>query len=311
MADAPLLIVNPASGGGRTGRTFAACLETIEAALGPVEIAKSARAGHAIDLAREGARAGHRRIVAVGGDGTFHEVVNGVLDSGRDDVRVGLIAQGTGGDFRRTLGLEHRLDHYLANLVRDRIRRIDVGRVFYRTEAGEGRRWFVNVLSAGMGGLVDRYVARSSRLLGGSAAYFGASAKALLACREGRLRARVELAGASEDRKLRSFMIAICNGRYFGGGMRVAPHAELDDGRFDVVSLGASSKLALAWHASRIYDGGHLRAPGVESFACDRLELDLENDDARGLFLNDVDGEQLGGLPIRVELHRGALAVVA
>ncbi len=310
----PLLVVNPSSGGGRTGRTFGGMLPAITDALGPVEVTYTQSRGHAIELAREGAAHGHALVIAVGGDGTFHEVVNGVLDAGKGPgaVRVGLIAQGTGGDFRRTLGLEHRLDRYLEALRRGRTRAIDVGKLRYRDEHGvERSRWFVNILSAGMGGLVDRYVADAPPFVGGKAAYYTASLKALVACQEGRLRAKVTHAGERIERRLRTYMLAICNGRYFGGGMHVAPMAKLDDGRFEVVSMGASSKLAFAIHANKIYSGGHLRAPGVEHFACDAIDLELENADARDVFLNDVDGEPLGGLPLSVELHRGALTLQA
>jgi len=309
----PLLVVNPASGGGRTGKVFDSLRATIQAALGPVEVAFTERRGHAIDLTRAGVRNGHGLIVAVGGDGTFHEVVNGVMDeslASDKKARVGLIAQGTGGDFRKSLGLEHRLDHYLAALTSGRTRAIDVGRVTYRDRDGsEKKRWFVNILSAGMGGLVDKYVAEAPPFLGGKAAYFAASLGALIKTREGRVRASFTSHGASEERRLRSFMIAICNGRYFGGGMKVAPMAEVDDGRFEVVSMGASSKLAFVAYSNKIYTGAHLAEPGVEHFGCESIELELENDDVRDVFLNDIDGEPLGGLPLKVEMHKGALVV--
>ncbi|MBI2391200.1 MAG: diacylglycerol kinase family lipid kinase [Deltaproteobacteria bacterium] len=309
----PLLVVNPASGGGKTGKTFESLRATIGQALGPVRVAFTERRGHAIELARQGVRDGHALIVAVGGDGTFHEVVNGVMDEPSDrKVRVGLIAQGTGGDFRKTLGIEHRLDHYLAALTGGRTRQIDVGRVHYRDRDGSDKtRWFVNILSCGMGGLVDRYVAEAPAFLGGKLAYLGASVGALARCKEGRVHAKIHSSGTSEERRLRTYMIAICNGRYFGGGMHVAPMAQPDDGRFEVVSMGAASKLGFVAYSSKIYDGTHLRERGVEHFPCDAIELELENDDARDVFLNDIDGEPLGGLPVRVELHRGALTLQA
>ncbi|MDB4934951.1 MAG: Transcription regulator, partial [Labilithrix sp.] len=131
----PLLVVNPSSGGGATGRTFGAMKDTIERALGPVDVAMTERSGHGIDLAREGAIAGHPLVVAVGGDGTFHEVVNGLMQAKggaygtkADATRIGMIAQGTGGDFRKTLGLEHRLDKYLDALKSGRERSLDVGK---------------------------------------------------------------------------------------------------------------------------------------------------------------------------------------
>ncbi len=307
----PLLIVNPASGGGKTGKNFDSLRGTIGDALGPVRVAFTEARGHAIELTKQGVADGHQLIIAVGGDGTFHEVVNGVMDAG-GKARVGLIAQGTGGDFRKTLGIDHRLDRYLEVLKAGRTRAIDVGRVRYRDADGsESSRWFVNILSAGMGGLVDRYVADSPGYLTGKAAYFGASVRALARCAEGRLNMRIENGEEKQERTLRTYMIAICNGRFFGGGMKVAPMASLDDGKFEVVSIGASSKLAFAIHAQKIYDGSHLRAPNVEHFQCTKIDLALDNTDVTDRFLNDVDGEPLGGLPIHVEIHPRALTLQA
>ncbi len=105
-------------------------------------------------------------------------------------------------------------------------------------------------------------------------------------------------------------MIAICNGAYFGGGMHVAPMAALDDGRFEIVSMDAPSKRRSPMHSRRIYDGSHLSLPGVQHFACDRIAMDLENERARGVFLLDVDGEPLGGLPLEVELVPSKLGLL-
>jgi diacylglycerol kinase (ATP) len=305
----PFVIVNPRSGGGRAGRTFSDVKVVLERRLGPVDVAFTARPGHAIELAREAARGGADVVVAVGGDGTLHEVANGVLDAGTG-ASVGYVGQGTGGDFRRSLGLDHRLDAYVDAIASGSLRRVDAGRLHYRAPGGETRtRWFVNIVSAGMGGLVDRYVAQTSKAFGGTAAYLWASTRALAACRRGRLRCRVSLERESHDRSVETFMLAVCNCRYFGGGMHVAPMAQLDDGRFEVVSMDAPSKLAFAAFSRRIYDGTHLTAPGVQHFACDRIAIDIENERAREVFLLDVDGEPLGGLPLEVEVVPKALTL--
>lgn len=172
-------------------------------------------------------------------------------------------------------------------------------------------RWFVNILSAGMGGLVDRHVARTSKALGGKAAYFWAGVRALVEAQRGQLRCRVELGPARSERAIDAYMIAICNGRYFGGGMHVAPMAQPDDGRFEVITLDAPSKLAFAAFSRSIYGGTHLSAPGVQHFACDRIAVDLADARARDVYLLDVDGEPLGMLPLEAELVPGALRVRA
>ena len=311
----PLLVVNPRSGGGATGRTFGAMRDTIERALGPVEVAMTERQGHGADLAREGAVAGHPLVIAVGGDGTFHEVVNGLMaakggsyGTKADGTRIGMIAQGTGGDFRKALGLEHRLDKYLDALKSGHERPLDLGKF---TGGGKTGHYFVNILSAGMGGLVDRYVADASRMLGGTAAYFGASVKALLNARLGNVRCTVTNDGKTEEHQIRSFMIAICNGRYFGSGMKIAPMAEVDDGIFEVVALGATSKLGFAMTSRGIYTGAHIGQAGTVHLRGQKIVLDLANDDARDVYLLDVDGEPMGGLPLTVEVVPKAITLRA
>ena len=303
----PLLVVNPKSGGGATGRTFGSTKDTGERVLGKVDVAMTEHAGHGIQLAREGALAGHPLVIAVGGDGTFHEVVNGLMQAKRD-TRVAMIAQGTGGDFRKSLGLEHRLDKYLDAIKSGNERPLDVGKF---SGGGKDAHYFVNILSAGMGGLVDRYVADASRTLGGSAAYFGASLKALINAKLGNVRATVTHQGETAEHRLRSFMIAICNGRFFGGGMHVAPMAKIDDGVLELVALGATSKLGFAMTSRGIYTGKHIGTGGTVHLRGEKIMLDLANEDARAVYLLDVDGEPMGGLPLTVEVVPKALMLRA
>jgi YegS/Rv2252/BmrU family lipid kinase len=306
-----LALVNPRSGGGHASRSLDEVCALLGRRLGPIEVERTGRAGHGIELAREAATQGFDLVVAVGGDGTLHEAANGILDAGRDTA-LGYVGLGTGGDFRRSLGLEHRLDAYVGAIASGRELAMDVGKVRYRAHDGSSQtRWFVNVLSAGLGGLVDRYVAGTPKALGGKAAYFAASARALVAAERGLVRCGVTLGDERHELRLPSYMLAVCNGRYFGGGMHVAPMARVDDGRFEVVSMDARSKLAFAAYSHRIYDAKHIGAPDVQHFGCDHLALDLENERARDVFLLDVDGEPLGGLPVEVELVPRALRVRA
>ncbi len=303
----PYLVVNPTSGGGRTGKTFPEMRKAIERALGTCEVGETTRAGHAVELARAAAEKGHELIVAVGGDGTFSDVVDGVLRAGNADTEVALIGQGTGGDFRKTLELEHRLDGYLAAITSGKKRGLDVGRFRYQTRAGETRdRHFVNILSCGLGGLVDQYVAGASRMFGGTAAYFGASVRGLLAVQKGRLRCELSLAGKAETHVLHTYVLAICNGRFFGAGMHVAPMADPSDGVFEVIALESTSKLGFALTSGRIYSAKHMDT--ATHLRCDKIRVTLENEDA-GPFLLDVDGEPLGALPIDVELVRSAVTL--
>ena len=307
VKDTPLAIVNPTSGAGYARSTARILKQVLERHIGPIDVALTERPAHAIELAAAATRDGRALVIAVGGDGTLHEVANGVLDAG-GSAAVAYVGQGTGGDFRRTFDLEHRLDVYAEAIATGRERLVDVGKVRYRAFDGTTQvRWFINILSMGLGGLVDANVSRTTKVLGGRAAYFVATVRALARAQRGRLRCDVSLEGSTSPRRVESLMLAICNGRYFGGGMHVAPMAKPDDGRFEVVSLDAPHKLGFVLTSRRIYSGAHLSSPGTTHFSCDAMAVDLENEEARGVFLLDVDGEPLGGLPVQVELVPRAL----
>ncbi len=304
----PVLVVNPKSGGGKTGRTFAAMRETIEKRIGACELRETERIGHAIALSEEAALAGHPLVIAVGGDGTLNEVVNGLMlakAKGKES-ELGLIAQGTGGDFRRSLDIEHRLDVYLDALASKNTRRIDVG--LLKHDGGKTRH-FVNILSAGMGGLADQYVAEGSRAMGGTAAYFMASLKALVNAKVGRVKCTITKGGVVTERTVSTMMIAICNGRYFGSGMKVAPMAEVDDGVFEIVAMGQTSKVGFALTSNKIYSGAHMRDASTVHMRGDTIAMTLENPEVSSHFLLDLDGEPLGSLPIEVTLAPNALAL--
>jgi diacylglycerol kinase (ATP) len=231
----------------------------------------------------------------------------------KDSTELGIIGQGTGGDFRKTIGIEHRLDRYVDAIASGKQRPLDVGKF---TGGGKTGHYFVNILSVGMGGLVDRYVAEAPRIFGGKAAYFGASLKALLNARLGNVRCTVKSADGKreEEHLIRSFMIAICNGRFFGGGMKVAPMAEVDDGAFEIVALGATSKLGFAMSSNSIYSGGHIGQAGTVHLRGSSVKLELVNSDDRAVqkvYLLDVDGEPMGGLPLEIECVPKALVLRA
>ena len=311
----PLVIVNPRSQGGRTGATFGSIRGVIERYLGPVDVATTEASRHAVDLARQAAQDGVATVIAVGGDGSIHEVANGLMqarEGGAKGVRLGIIGQGTGGDFRRSLGLEHRLDHYCQVIADGRTRLVDLGKAsFVGNDGAPATSYFINILSVGMGGLVDRYVADMSAKMGGTLAYFLASLRGLVQGEVGRVRVHVRDEDGERTEEIATRVLAICNGRYFGSGMNVAPMAELGDGAFDVVDLGASNILRFAWVNTRIYDAGHLGEPEVRHYRCEKITVELLHQDVAHKFLLDVDGEPLGRLPLTVELVPQALEVFA
>ena len=316
----PLFIVNPACGTRSTGQEIANLLTRVDHLYGQVTVRYTERRGHAAELAFAGVADGHPLIVAVGGDGTFSEVVNGVLRAGDEDGRgrdadlppVGLASVGTGGDFRRTLGIGPGIDGSLEALAAGRDRDIDVVRAEFRGRDGAPtRRYFVNVLSAGLGGLVDRYMESMPSFVSGRAAYYLASLRALAVGKEQQVAMRIEWHGERREETVPAYLVAICNGRWFGGGMDVAPMALPDDGRLEVITVTAPNKPFIAKRMQSVYAGRHLEVPTVHHFPCEHIELRLEDQAAESGFLLDVDGDALGSLPLAVEVVPRRLRVRA
>ena len=307
-----LLIVNPKSGASKTTPALSQILAAVEKALGDVVIRYTARQGHARELAAEGAREGHELIVAVGGDGTFSEVANGVLMADGAEPAIGLINVGTGGDFRRSLGIGPSHEQCLDALTLGRERLLDVGRAsFLGPDGTPVDQYFVNVLSAGLGGLVDRYVASAPSFLGGRLAYYLASLRAVAVGKERPVTARITWEGQTREEIIPAYVIAICNGRWFGGGMDIAPMALPDDGRLEVLTVTERNRIYLAAKIRKIYPGRHLEEPTVHHFPCQRIELRLADEAANRRYLLDVDGDPLGSLPLTIEVVPRRLRVRA
>jgi diacylglycerol kinase (ATP) len=296
-------VVNPRSDGGRTGRAWPALEARLRRGLGEVDVLYTERRGDGTRLARLALEEGARAVVAVGGDGTNNEVLNGFFDEDRPlrpAAALGVLQRGTGGDFQRTLGPPPSVEAMARALGGDEARTIDVGRVrFVDHEGREASRYFLNIASFGVGGVFDFHLNRSRKLLAGRFATAWAGLRAALEYRNQPVTQRLD---GGPAREVRVNNVAVANGRYHGGAMRVAPHAELDDGLFDVVTVGDLTLGDLAGFARRVYRGTHLEMRKVDVARAARVEAT-----SRGCVLLDVDGEQPGRLPATFEVVPRAL----
>jgi YegS/Rv2252/BmrU family lipid kinase len=303
MSRRPYFIANPNSSGGRTAREWPAIEARLRKELGDIGVGMTQAPEDATRLAREALHDGYDLIVAVGGDGTNNEVVNGFFENGRPvnpEAAFGLFQRGTGGDFKRTLGLAGTQDEYVAALRGNGVRRIDVGKLTYVDHnEREATRYFLNIASFGIGGLFDIYLNRSRKVFPGRFATTWAGLRAGLKYKNQPV--RISIDGGS-DREVRINNVAVANGRYYGGAMFVAPAAELDDGLFEVVVIGDLKFGELLTFSRRIYKGTHLTMPKIE---CQRGRVVRATSDE--IVLLDVDGEQPGKLPATFEVVPGVL----
>jgi len=303
-----VLVVNPQSAGGKTERRWPELRATIQEGYGAFEERFTRTAGDATAMTRAALRDGAELVVAVGGDGTINEVVNGFFDGETavsPNASFGIVPAGTGGDFIKTLGVPRDTFAVVANL-KSPARAIDVGRLRYvRDDGTTDVRHFINIASFGIGGLVDRYANQSSKAFGGKVSFAVATLKAGAKYKNASVRLILD-GGPAKEGKI--YNVAVANGRYFGGGMKVAPDAALDDGWFDVITLGDFGFSDLLLRGLDIYTGKHLKNPKVTFKRARKIEA--RADDGVEVLL-DVDGEQPGRLPASFEILPGALRVRA
>ncbi len=232
-------------------------------------------------------------LVVVGGDGTVNEVANGVAGT---NAEIAVLPSGTGLDFGRTHGVPSRFDDAVRVALEGETRTIDLGRVECE---GAATRFFANVGSAGMSGAVARRANAMTKALGGRATFFYALTREFVAWQNTQvvvgLDEGVRREGAMHD-------VIVANGRYHGGGMKLAPEARQDDGVFDVVLIGDVTKLDFLTTAPKLYSGRYLSHPKVELLRSSSLSIDA----SEPLPL-EVDGEPIGTTPARFEVVPSAL----
>jgi len=295
----PLVVIaNPRSGRGKVGTK----LPEIEHILTDVglgyRIVRTAYPGHATEVARDALARGERYLVAAGGDGTVHEVVNGMLDGGRPiaaDAVLGVVAAGSGCDFVRSFDLPGDAIKAVRHLAGDRVRLIDVGQVTCASgpasDPAEMTRYFPNIAEAGLGGAV---VARASGLPGflGAAKYFCGFWLTLPHFRP----TTVQLEADGQAYAWRAYNVVVANCRFYGGAMQISPKSEPDDGALDVLVMTGPKSDAFTT-LPKVYRGTHLPDRGIEELRASRVRVEADPPLAI-----EADGEMLGTTPATFEI---------
>jgi diacylglycerol kinase (ATP) len=293
-----VFLVNPASNNGATGKRWPELAHRAEHLGLAGETLFSERPGHLIELAAAAVDGGASLVVAVGGDGTLNEVVNGIA---RREVELATIPLGTGMDFVRTYGIPTAFDDAVRVAREGTARTIDAGLVRYRTWAGEeAERWFANVGSVGMSGAVAQRANGMSKALGGKATFFYALTRVFLEWENTEVTVRLD----DTERRGRMHDVIVANGVWHGGGMKLAPAAKPDDGLFEVVLIGDVGKVDFLTTAPKLYKGRHVNHPKVDVLRSAHVEVHA----AERLPI-EVEGEQVGTTPAAFELVPGALRV--
>lgn len=305
MADGPeaapgrriFVILNPEAGRGRARKLWPRINESLRAAMNPadLQVVETQAPGEAVDLARWAVEKGYDIVAACGGDGTLHEVVNGLARAGAAAGPGALLVlpAGTGNDFSRSLGLPLDPVRVAQAMASHRTVNVDLGRA--------GNHFFVNVAGVGFDAEVAAEVNRGGKIVGGTLPYIWAVMKKLVTYRN----APLQIHFNQEVRRRRALLVAVGVAAYYGGGLQILPGADLQDGCLDICVGGDLGKLATLGLLPRLFSGSHIRHPLVE---LDRaVQVRIEGPDHLHVH---ADGEVIGRLPVEFACIPGGLRLI-
>ncbi len=263
-----------------------------------MDVIYTSYAGHARDLSQRMASGGTDIIIAIGGDGTLHEVINGIMELKNNDVIIGIIPNGTGNDFTKGLRIKYVNKNFLNSLLNKKFRRIDVGLIKQSTS----ETYFINAANLGFGGhAVSRLIHRRSKGWKGGVAY---SLAILDSFRKyDKPLVHIESDQFRYDGPL--MMLSVCNGSTIGNGLVIHPMARPDDGVFGVTVIGKVSILDYIFNYINLRRGKKIKHPEVAYHSSKNVQITIEE----GQCLIEADGELIGGgdcsfslLPGRIKL---------
>jgi len=294
-------LVNPAAGAGRSGRTWAQREVAVRRAFPQADILFTHAPGEAQGLAEAAARRGQELVVAVGGDGTLHEVVNGLMRVPAEERPIlGVLPCGSGADFARGQGIPNDPAEALALLQEGTPRPVDIGCLHC---ADGPPRYFLNAADCGVGArVVERMQSRRRRLLPARGSYLWQSVLALLAWRNPWVHF---CADNGDEERVRVKTLVLANNAYFGGGMCIAPEARIDSGHFAFVVFGDLGRLEAVRRLGETYGGKRIEHERIHYRESTRLEVWSEQP-----IPVEADGELVGHLPLTAEIVPAALCVI-
>lgn len=284
-------IINPAAGKGSGKNLLSIIHQMMEEEKVEYDIKISGHQGHITALAREAVVLQYTDIVVAGGDGTIIEAVNGMIGS---PLRLGIFPYGTGNDFARSIGLPDRPEDQMKRILEMKTKSCDIGLV--------NGQAFLNSVGIGIDSEVVKTTAQVKGFLPGSMAYGVSTIKAIISYKPKSVRLKID--GAELSRSV--MLVAVGNGQYIGGGMKITPGASLDSEDFEICVVRDVSTFRFLKLFPHVFKGTHISIPEVEMFKGHTIEIHCED---HALPVN-ADGTLVGVTPARIELHKWKIYVL-
>jgi len=305
------VIRNPVSGGGRMRARWQELENRLRLRFPDIVFHDTLKPGHASELAHALAGSGCQLVIAIGGDGTMGEVADGLMRYDGIKPEFAVISTGTGSDFARNFKSGKSPLHMVDAIANSSPRPLDIGKVTYHNHAGAAEaRHFINISSLGISGDIARSVnaVKAFGKASGKLMFKYHTIRELLRYAFRNVSIRLDDQPAFEARIA---VVVIANAPWFGGGMKIAPNADMGDGLFDVLVFRAASRLRLIWDLNSVYSGAHLTNRLVSVHRARTVDVSQLPGQGMGQALLDVDGEAPGTLPARYEIIPNALSVRA
>lgn len=290
------VILNPASSGGKTIKLLPIVTALFARSGHPHDIYVTARAGETDEVARQMIERNHSTLVAIGGDGTINEVASTILADSRD-VTLGIIPSGNGSDFVRTLGLPKSPPDAVSLILNGAKSRIDAGSVSFDDGTS---RYFLNIAGLGFDSIVAEFTL-GSRLPGSTLPYLASVLRAMRVYKN--MMMKVESPDFTWEGRAASVLVA--NAKYFAGGMKIAPMAEIADGLIDLAVLGDLTKFEMVRATPGLYSGKHTNHPKFTHKTTTEMRVTTERP-----FRVQVDGELTQTGPATFRVLPGALSII-
>ena len=257
--------------------------------------------GHGMELAKNSAASNVDYIIAVTGDGTFNEIINGVMLSQNKKVKLGLLPHGTGNDFARMLGLTNNILALKKLIETDSFKKIDVGFVNFKNLQGENdSRYFINITDLGMGGFIAKKLSGSSKWLGATLTFQWAIVSTFLTYKHQVMKIRTD--DFLYEGRILSYIIA--NGKYFGAGLGIAPDAIPDDGFLEIVLASEISLWDYLKNLNKIRACRKVEHPKMNYLRAKEIFVETENQPI------DMDGEFIGYSPMKISIVPHAIQML-
>lgn len=301
------IIVNPAAGGGGAGRMWPLLEQLLQEMRFAYTVQFSTARGHAMTLAKNAIERGHRHLLGVGGDGTHHEIVNGIMEQSAvasSTVQYGLLPVGTGNDWARMYKLPRDPRMRLTQLLHPVPLLQDVGVIEYEKNGQRARRYFANVAGLAYDAYVVYQIEQRTRPLYSRLHYLWAVGQHLIKYRPQRGCIVTDNHAELRDH-FYTINVGVC--KYSGGGMQFVPHAIADDGLLAITAARNVSKWEVIMQMPRFYNGTLLRHPRIQGWQGQRVVIEEAGD---GPLFVEADGEFLGQTPVEISLLEKALCVV-